>query len=235
MRDRNVVYAAIGFVVFLLVVAIAVLAFNAFDKDEEHRADVLDTTIIEERETGMTESDSVDLEADTVNIDTETPKVVREKVIEKHIIRENNNNNQSTIASPERQVSKTTSQKPESSISVRQQEVLNYGGPDISTKRKFDSRQEWNAFWQAETQHEAPVSFDPNRETAVVIFLGQRNTGGYSVKIDSITERNGQVIVNYQVMEPAPGQPVTQALTTPGIVVTIPKTDKEIIFQERDI
>lgn len=60
-----------------------------------------------------------------------------------------------------------------------------------------------------------------NNSKYVFIALGARSTGGYSVVIKSVTERQGLVTVVYSEQKPEKGAMVTQAFTYPWIVIRI--------------
>lgn len=55
----------------------------------------------------------------------------------------------------------------------------------------------------------------------LLISLGKRNTGGYSIEIVSVEEKAGQVVVTYRERKPAPGEMVIQVITYPWIVLEI--------------
>ncbi|HBL50580.1 MAG TPA: hypothetical protein DDZ65_10095 [Firmicutes bacterium] len=60
-----------------------------------------------------------------------------------------------------------------------------------------------------------------NYSKYIFIALGPRPTGGYSVAIKSVTERQGVVTVVYGEQKPEKGAMVTQAFTYPWIVIKI--------------
>ena len=55
----------------------------------------------------------------------------------------------------------------------------------------------------------------------VVLFAGQRPTGGYSLMVDEVVGRGETLFVDYHVTEPSPGELVTQALTSPYAVLLV--------------
>lgn len=67
----------------------------------------------------------------------------------------------------------------------------------------------------------AVVVVDVNHNKYVFIALGARSTGGYSVIIKSVIERQGIVTVVYSEQRPEKGAMVTQAFTYPWIVIKI--------------
>jgi hypothetical protein len=59
----------------------------------------------------------------------------------------------------------------------------------------------------------------------VAVFQGQKNTGGYSIRISGIERRGDQLVVRATFSAPGPGAIVTQALTSPAHVVSIAAAD----------
>ena len=82
---------------------------------------------------------------------------------------------------------------------------------------------------------EAP-KVDFNNNTAIGVFRGRRNTGGYSITIGDVVEHSARVDVTVELHEPSPGCNVTSALTYPYHVVSMPKTgNKPITFIEKTV
>ncbi len=107
--------------------------------------------------------------------------------------------------------------------------LMQWNGPFSSVSepdvRIIKTPDEWQALWRDIGAPEAPIA-DLQVYVGVAVFLGQRNTGGYSVKLlDSITE-NGKVIIRYRELVP---RGITfQALTYPYAVRLYPKTGADI-------
>ncbi|MFP4302844.1 MAG: protease complex subunit PrcB family protein, partial [Spirochaetaceae bacterium] len=57
--------------------------------------------------------------------------------------------------------------------------------------------------------------------TVVALFAGQRPTGGYTVVVDEVAGRGETLFIEYHVSEPGPGELVTQALTSPYVVLLV--------------
>ena len=97
----------------------------------------------------------------------------------------------------------------------------------------------WADLWAALTANQADpparpeVDFD--EETVVVLLLGERRTGGYAVRIDRVHDRRSEVEVVVDVQRPAPGDMVTQALTSPYFIAAIPVTDEPVVFSGDDV
>lgn len=68
--------------------------------------------------------------------------------------------------------------------------------------------------------------FDPSKESAVFIALGQRNTGGYSINVKSVQEIDGKIVVRWSEKSPGAGDAVTQAITSPGSIFKFANPNK---------
>jgi hypothetical protein len=76
---------------------------------------------------------------------------------------------------------------------------------------------------------------DFNKNTLIAVFIGARNTGGYMVDIDSVTEGSKNLTVNVTETKPGKSCVVTEAITKPFTIVKIPKTDKKPVFKYKEI
>jgi hypothetical protein len=89
----------------------------------------------------------------------------------------------------------------------------------------------WEEIWSGMNGNISPKPETPkidfDRQMVIAVFMGTRNTGGYSVKITRI-ESNGTLMVWVKQSSPPPGMMVTEALTAPYHAVVVPKSDKAI-------
>lgn len=65
-------------------------------------------------------------------------------------------------------------------------------------------------------------------DTVVGIFLGQRPTGGYSVRVTNASAQGGVLTLTVDLRAPGPGSITTQALTSPWTIVRVPGTYREV-------
>lgn len=100
------------------------------------------------------------------------------------------------------------------------------------------SQSEWETLWQrhtaAETSPPAPPVVDFNKEIAIAIFLGEKPTGGHAVEIVRVDRKDGELVINYKELNPAPGGMVTQAFTQPFHMVRVAKNGEQKITFRRD-
>lgn len=64
----------------------------------------------------------------------------------------------------------------------------------------------------------------------IVLNMGEKATGGYSIGIENAIETDKNIIITVKESNPEPESMVTQAFTNPFCVVKI-KSKKEIIFK----
>ena len=71
---------------------------------------------------------------------------------------------------------------------------------------------------------------DVQNSNFVILNMGEKNTGGYSITVDTITETDKNIVISVKETSPEPGSMVTQAFTYPFCVVKI-NSKKEIIIK----
>lgn len=76
------------------------------------------------------------------------------------------------------------------------------------------------------------VNFDSR--TVVLLMLEGKATGGYAIDEVSVVEQEFEIYVSYAEVQPGNGCVLTQAVTKPYTILSIPNTEKEINFIEKD-
>lgn len=71
---------------------------------------------------------------------------------------------------------------------------------------------------------------DISNSNYVILNMGEKNTGGYSIGIEKVEETDKNIIITVKEKNPAPDAMVTQAITYPYTVVKI-HSKKEIIIK----
>ena len=99
------------------------------------------------------------------------------------------------------------------------------------------TEQEWQNMWQlAATPAPGPL---PQGWMGIGVFLGMRQTAGYSVVIEGITEQvttdqrftqqglpaSREMVISYGERAPAPGAMSAQVLTSPYVIRIVPRSD----------
>lgn len=101
-----------------------------------------------------------------------------------------------------------------------------YGGRDEKSNVIITSQQKLEAIYKELGWNEVP-KVDFNKNNVVALFMGQQNSGGYSIAIKSIVVEDDTTII--KVLETKPEGMATMALTAPYCIAIIPKTDKVIV------
>jgi hypothetical protein len=76
-----------------------------------------------------------------------------------------------------------------------------------------------------------PASVDFDKGRVLLVDMGPRNTGGYSIGVTSVDVSENWVVARVGLVKPGPGCNVTQAVTNPFQFVFIPSR-KEILVSE---
>ncbi|HEX7140204.1 MAG TPA: protease complex subunit PrcB family protein [Vicinamibacterales bacterium] len=94
------------------------------------------------------------------------------------------------------------------------------------------SAAEWTTFWRTHNFDKPAPHVDFDKEMVVGVFMGSRQTGGYSVTITSVAERDGSLVVTYSESSPRPGAMTAQVLTFPYHLVAVPKRSGDVKFEK---
>jgi hypothetical protein len=73
-------------------------------------------------------------------------------------------------------------------------------------------------------------SIDWKKQMVVVASGGTKTTGGYSVEITDLKEKDGVLTVHWKLHTPKPGSPVTQAITHPAQAVLVERFEGKTVF-----
>lgn len=98
-----------------------------------------------------------------------------------------------------------------------------YGGRETEATIVIKSQAELNALYESLGQDAAPIVDFTNRNV-VAVFMGQKNTGGYSIGIKNIAVEGTTVTILLERAQPS-GM-ATMALSAPYCIASIPKAEK---------
>lgn len=76
------------------------------------------------------------------------------------------------------------------------------------------------------------VDFD--ERDLILVMLSTKPTGGYGIHQINVQENADQIVVQFAELHPGDNCITTQALTRPYKIISIPKSDKEVIFLKGD-
>ncbi len=88
----------------------------------------------------------------------------------------------------------------------------------------------WNMAYGSQLTLPPIPPIDFRRESVLGFFLGTRSTGGYGVEVRDVTTEGGEYYVNVLVREPGPGTITTQAITSPWVLVRVPRPDISVAW-----
>jgi hypothetical protein len=92
----------------------------------------------------------------------------------------------------------------------------------------------WNEAW-AGVQPPPPLpAVDFEREMVIVAVMGEQASGGFTIEVTGALDAGGEVKVGVRRSRPAPGCPVTLALTQPLDVVKLPRRASPVTFDEAE-
>jgi len=103
-----------------------------------------------------------------------------------------------------------------------------HGGRETAGFVKASGPGERKALYTELSIDELPLK-DDLKYDIVAVFMGQKNTGGYSITIESIRVDGTTTYLKKKETKPEPGGMVSMALTAPYVIVEIPKTGKVVI------
>lgn len=88
----------------------------------------------------------------------------------------------------------------------------------------------WSSLWPDGAPIAAPPTVDFTKDMIVLTALGQRNSGGYSILIDSARATRNALIVFVGTTSPGPHCGATLALTQPVDIARLPRGDAAVSF-----
>lgn len=77
------------------------------------------------------------------------------------------------------------------------------------------------------------VNFE--KTTVVFVAIGARNTGGYAVRVDSVTPESNGATVHYTVSSPGARCMSLQELTSPLEVISFDRVEGAVRFKKRNV
>lgn len=104
-----------------------------------------------------------------------------------------------------------------------------YQGKDEKSFEVISDKATLLKLYEAIHDTEVP-KIDFKKQRIVALFLGQRNSGGYEIKIKNVEEKDNKIYVTVEEVSPKPGDMATMAITNPFVVAKINST-KEIVFK----
>jgi len=109
-------------------------------------------------------------------------------------------------------------------VVARGQQAAGVTAPSYQLLRSADElAAAWNRAYGAALQPPPLPGADLERETLLAVFLGPKPTGGFGAEVRGVTLEGGDLFVDLVETSPGPGAMVTQALTSPWLIVRVPR------------
>jgi hypothetical protein len=122
-------------------------------------------------------------------------------------------------------------------LSSNRLEVRSYSGYTERERLVIRTAAGWTAAWAQITRNVSPrppaptINFD--QEMVILVAMGQRPTGGYSISIEGVYDASGRLFAEVRERSPGDSCGTTQAVTAPVDAVRVPRRDGAVIFVER--
>lgn len=108
-------------------------------------------------------------------------------------------------------------------------EKKSYSGNLEQKNYVIKNSKDWNDLWsKMDNTRDVPIVF--NRDMIIAVFQGKKSTGGYSIEINRITEKENEIEVSVLETSSGSGCMVTKMLTSPYHIIKLAKQTKEIKF-----
>ena len=101
-------------------------------------------------------------------------------------------------------------------------------GRDVQSNIVVNNQKDLDLLFDSVESSISPV-VDFDKHQVVALFLGVKNTGGYSISVDRVEEIDNKIVV-YSHIENPDGGMVTMAITNPFVIAEI-NSKKEINFR----
>ena len=106
----------------------------------------------------------------------------------------------------------------------------NMSGVDLPRQAVARTESEWSALWQQHAGGKPLPKVDFTKRTVLAVFLGSRPSAGFSAEITATRQEGKTLIVEWRELRPGRDSMVAQVITSPALLVSIPKFDGDIKF-----
>jgi len=107
------------------------------------------------------------------------------------------------------------------------------------TRRVIGDEEAWSAFWDefmgpVEPRPDPPA-IDFSTHMVIAATMGQRNSGGYSISVEQVAEKDGTLYAAVREVTPGVLCVTTDALTAPAVAVTVPRNSGTVAFVDTEL
>ncbi len=114
-----------------------------------------------------------------------------------------------------------------------------WSGFRTSSRFVVSDARSWDVVWQRAFATVAPEPPQPAvdfaTEAVIVASLGERSTGGFDIRVDSVVTHEGGIAVYLATSAPGANCVTAQSLTQPVHAVRVPRPHGPAYFEERPI
>ncbi|TXI66562.1 MAG: protease complex subunit PrcB family protein [Flavobacterium sp.] len=107
------------------------------------------------------------------------------------------------------------------------------GGPEKAGHLLIQDNETYIQFIESlkldESQYANFLKVDFKKKNVLVLYQGQKNSGGYAIDIESVINNDNTIVVKKSEIGPKKGEMATTVMTAPYCVALIPKGNKLII------
>ena len=107
-------------------------------------------------------------------------------------------------------------------------------GIEESRQAVVRTAEAWKALWKEHAPGQPMPAVDFTRSMVVGVFLGSRNTAGYSVAITGIERDGSAAVVTYRETRPGAGDMLAQVITFPHHLVRVERIAGDVTFTRAD-
>ncbi len=112
-----------------------------------------------------------------------------------------------------------------------------HGGVRTAGQQVIGDAETWETLWKKihRTRTPAPKlpDVDFEKQTVIAVFMGERTSGGYGIRVTSVTETAKEIVVSIARRSPPPGAMTISVMTQPYDMVVVAKSDKPVRFGAR--
>jgi uncharacterized protein (DUF885 family) len=98
----------------------------------------------------------------------------------------------------------------------------------------INSEADWQRVWRTVGSNRPMPEVNFDTRAVIVVYQGQKNTGGYSIAVSEIRRVGTSLIVKTAERTPQPGEITTDALTSPFVAVSIPRPPGGLLVKFED-
>lgn len=108
---------------------------------------------------------------------------------------------------------------------------------DFPTQKKLvitneeEFKKAWANAFKNFLKKDTPPKIDFETKLIILVTMGEKSSGGYTINISDISENKNKVVVTVLNSIPEASCPTTSALTFPFEFIQLDKTTKEIVFK----